>query len=80
MKLIQHNINKNLNKIHHIPADFLSPFTIFSEQKSRISSALQSTVRNNTKMLNTKKKKKKKKAPNIEITVFLFDLINFCIR
>lgn len=30
MKLIiQHNTDKKLNKIHHIPVDFLSSFTIF---------------------------------------------------
>lgn len=39
MKLIiQHNTNERLNRVHHIPADFPSPFTTFFifQKKGRI--------------------------------------------
>lgn len=34
--IIQHNTNKKLNMMHHIPVNFLSPFAILYEQKDRI--------------------------------------------
>lgn len=61
-----------------MPIDILSPFIIFFflTEGQNFSSALQSTLNNNPEMLNANKPTKQK-MPNLEITVFLFNLIIF---
>lgn len=56
--IIQNNTNKKLNKIYHIAIDFLSPFTVLLTEGQNFLSALQSTLNNNTEMLNANKPNK----------------------